>query len=187
MSLPMMTFSLSPIRWSLAPLMAASVSTRVVSWKDAAARKLEVLSEALVTPEQDGLGRGRLAALGQDAVVVLLELEPVDELGRQQVDVARLVDAHLAQHLPDDDLDVLVVDRDALAPVDLLDFLDQVALDGVLAPGLEVFLRVDRAIGDGVAGPDLLAVLDEQLGVVGDERTRARRRPRPGRRGRRRP
>ena len=46
----MMTFSLSPMRRSLAPLMAASVSTRVVSWKDAAARKLLVLSEALVTP-----------------------------------------------------------------------------------------------------------------------------------------
>ena len=168
-SLPMMTFSLSPIRWSLAPLMAASVSTRVVSWKDAAARKLDVLSEALVTPEQDGLGRGRLAALGQDPVVGLLELEPIDQLGRQEVDVARLVDPDLPEHLPDDDLDVLVVDRDALAPVDLLDFLDQVALDGVLAPGVEVLLRVDRAVGDRVAGPDLLAALDLQLGVVRDD------------------
>ena len=128
-----------------------------------------MLSEALVTPEQDGLGRGRLAALGEDAVVVLLELEAVDQLGRQQVDVARLVDAHLAEHLPDDDLDVLVVDGDALAPVDLLDLLHQVALDGVLAPGVEVLLRVDRAIGDGVARPDLRAVVDEDLGVVGDE------------------
>ena len=149
--------------------MAASVSTRVVSWKDAAARKREVLSDALVTPEQHRLGRGGLAALGQDAVVVLLELEPVDELRRQQVDVARLVDAHLAEHLPDDDLDVLVVDRDALALVDLLDLLDQVALDGVLAPGVEVLLRVDRPVRDGVAGADLRAVLDEQLGVVRDE------------------
>ncbi len=118
--------------------------------------------------QQDGLGRGGLAALGQDAVVLGLEVQPVDELGRQEVDVARLVDAHLAQHLPDDDLDVLVVDRDALAPVDLLDFLDQVALDGVLAPRLEVLLRVDGTVRDAVAGPDLLAVLDEQLGVVGD-------------------
>ena len=119
--------------------------------------------------QQHGLGRGRLAALGQDAVVVLLELEPIDQLRREQVDVARLVDADLAEHLPDDDLDVLVVDRDALALVDLLDFLDQVALDGVLAPGVEVFLRVDRAIGDGVAGADLRAVVDQDLGVVRDE------------------
>ena len=53
-------------------------------------------------------------------------------------------------------------------PVDLLDLLDQVALDGVLAPGVEVLLRVDRAVGDRVAGADLLAVLDEQLRVVRD-------------------
>ena len=119
--------------------------------------------------EEHGLGRGRLAALGEDAVVVLLELEAVDELGRQQIDVARLVDADLAQHLADDDLDVLVVDRDALAPVDLLDLLDEVALDGVLAPGVEVLLRVDRPVGDRVAGADLLAVLDQELGVVRDD------------------
>src|SRR5437773_1484463 len=49
-SLPMITFSFSPIRWSLAPLIAASVSTRVVSWKEAAARNDEVLRDALVTP-----------------------------------------------------------------------------------------------------------------------------------------
>ena len=109
-----------------------------------------------------------LAALGQDAVVDLLEVEAIDQLGRQQVRVARLVDADLAQHLADDDLDVLVVDRHALAAVDLLDFLDQVALDGVLAPRLEVLLRVDRAVRDGVAGADLLAVLDHDLGVVRD-------------------
>ena len=119
--------------------------------------------------QQHGLGRRRLAALGQDAVVVLLELEAIHELGRQQVDVARLVDADLAEHLADDDLDVLVVDRDALAAVDLLDLLHQVALDGVLAPGVEVLLRVDRPIGDGIARPDLLAILDQQLRVVGDD------------------
>ena len=118
--------------------------------------------------EQDHLGGGRLAALGQDAVVLGLELEAVDQLGREEVGVARLVDADLAEHLPDDDLDVLVVDRDALAPVDLLDFLHQVALDGVLAAGVEVLLRVDRPVGDRVAGADLLAVLDEELRVVRD-------------------
>jgi hypothetical protein len=118
--------------------------------------------------EQDRLGRGRLAALGQDAVVDFLEVEAIDQLGRQEIRVARLVDANLAEHLADDDLDVLVVDRDALAAVDLLDFLDQVALDGVLAARLEVLLRVDRAVGDRVAGPDLRAVLDHELGVVRD-------------------
>src|SRR5262249_34616172 len=51
-SLPMITFSFRPIRWSLAPLMAASVSTRVVSWKEAAARNDEGLSDAFVTPSR---------------------------------------------------------------------------------------------------------------------------------------
>jgi hypothetical protein len=167
MSLPMMTFSLSPIRWSLAPLMAASVSTRVVSWKDAAARKLEVFSDALVTPRSTVWAvAGSPPSRGP--VVDLLEVQPVDQLGRQQLAVARLVDADLAEHLADDDLDVLVVDRDALAAIDLLDFLDEVALDGVLAPRLEVLLRVDRAIGDGVAGADVLALGDEEPGVVRD-------------------
>ena len=111
----MMTFSLRPIRWSLAPLMAASVSTRVVSWKDAAARKLEVLSDALVTPSSTVWAVAGSPPSARTRLLCLLELEPVDELRREQVDVARLVDADLAEHLPDDDLDVLVVDRDALA------------------------------------------------------------------------
>jgi thiol-disulfide isomerase/thioredoxin len=120
-SLPMITFSLRPMRWSLAPLMAASVSTRVVSWKEAAARKLTRVERRLGDAEQNRLGRGRLAALGQDPVVRLLELEAIDELGRQQLGVAGVVDGHLAQHLPHDDLDVLVVDRHALGSVHLLD------------------------------------------------------------------
>src|SRR4029450_1218922 len=104
-------------------------------------------------------GRGRLAALGEDAVVPLREVETVDQPRRQLLAVARLVDPDLLEHLADDDLDVLVVDRDALAAVDPLDLLDQVALDSVLAPGVEVLLRVDRAVGDRVAGADLRAVL----------------------------
>src|SRR5438093_800161 len=50
MSLPMMTFSLSPSSRSFWPIVAASVRTRVVSWNDAAARKELVESDAFVTP-----------------------------------------------------------------------------------------------------------------------------------------
>src|SRR3546814_10301272 len=60
--------------------------------------------------------RGRLAALGDDPAVLLLELHAVDEVGREQVRVARLEHRDPAQHLPHDDLDVLVVDGHALAP-----------------------------------------------------------------------
>ena len=45
-----MTFSFKPMRWSTFPLMAASVRTLVVSWKEAAERKESVAKEALVIP-----------------------------------------------------------------------------------------------------------------------------------------
>lgn len=50
MSLPMMTFSLRPMRLSDLALIAASVRTRVVSWKEAADSQDSVASEALVIP-----------------------------------------------------------------------------------------------------------------------------------------
>jgi hypothetical protein len=40
--------------------------------------------------------------------------------------IARVFDLHAAHHLADDDLDVLVVDRDALRAVHLLDAVDEV-------------------------------------------------------------
>ena len=50
-SLPMMTFSFRPAsRGQPLPLMAASVRTRVVSWKDAADRKDSFARAALVMP-----------------------------------------------------------------------------------------------------------------------------------------
>jgi hypothetical protein len=50
MSLPMMTFSFRPTSGSLADSSAASVSTRVVSWKEAADSHESVASDALVMP-----------------------------------------------------------------------------------------------------------------------------------------
>src|ERR1700676_2339053 len=51
---PMITFSLSPTSRSTLPLMADSVSTRVVSWNDAAEMKLSVDSDAFVIPSSSG-------------------------------------------------------------------------------------------------------------------------------------
>ncbi|MNH35291.1 hypothetical protein D3C79_959640 [compost metagenome] len=54
-SLPMITFSFNPRSLSTLPLIAASVKTRVVSWKDAADRKESVSRDALVIPSSTGL------------------------------------------------------------------------------------------------------------------------------------
>ena len=49
-SFPMITFSFRPSSRSVLPSSAASVSTLVVSWNEAADRKESVASEALVMP-----------------------------------------------------------------------------------------------------------------------------------------
>ena len=54
MSFPMMTFSLRPTSGSLLPSMAACVSTRVVSWNDAADSHDSVASDAFVIPISSG-------------------------------------------------------------------------------------------------------------------------------------
>ncbi len=60
-----MTFSFSPIRLSVLPAVAASVSTRVVSWNEAALMKLLVCSEALVMPCSTGIAMRRTLVLQQ--------------------------------------------------------------------------------------------------------------------------
>src|SRR5215218_4869894 len=117
MSLPRMTFSFRPRRESDLPSIAASVSTRVVSWKE--------------------------AALGHDATVLVLEATALREHAREQVGVARLDDRDPAQHLPHDDLDVLVVDRHTLLAVDVLHLVDEVHLRLARAEDAEHVLRVD--------------------------------------------
>ena len=54
MILPMITFSFKPRSGSFLPRIAASVKTRVVSWKDAADKKLFVSNDALVIPSRTG-------------------------------------------------------------------------------------------------------------------------------------
>ena len=59
--------------------------------------------------------------------------------------------------MPDDRLDVLVVDGDALEPVDGLDLLEEVLGQLLLAEDAEDVVGVDRPVHEGVAGPDALA------------------------------
>ena len=84
-------------------------------------------SDALVMPSRTGWPLAGSPPAASARVVRRREVEAVDELARQEVGVARLGDRDLAQHLASDDLDVLVVDVDALAAVDVLDLLDDVA------------------------------------------------------------
>ena len=96
------------------PSIEASVSTLVVSWKDAAERKDSVASDAFVMPRISGSKVACSFFSFLTRSVLLLEHDLVDELAGQELGVARVLDAHLLQHLADDQLDVLVVDVHAL-------------------------------------------------------------------------
>ena len=154
-----MTFSLRPRRLSTAPLMDASVSTRVVSWKLAAEMKRVGRERRLGDAEQQRTADCRTATFGDDTLVFVAEAELVDLLLEQEVGVAHVLDLHPAQHLPHDGLDVLVGDGDALQAVDFLDFVDQVGLQLLLAEHGENVVRVERAIHEGLAGLQAFAFL----------------------------
>src|SRR4029453_12347465 len=108
-------------------------------------------------------GGGRLAALGDDTAVLGLEQRPLDERTRQELRRARVDDGHPLEHLADDHLDVLVVDRHALAAVDLLALADEVQLHLARAHDPQHLVRVDGTLGQLLADLDVLTVLDAQL------------------------
>src|SRR4249919_1128789 len=88
--------------------------------------------------------------------VLAVEDELVHELARQEVGVAVVLDADLLQHLPDDQLDVLVVDLDALRLVDLLHLADEIELRRGVALEAQKVGRCDRALVESVSRLDVL-------------------------------
>ena len=90
--------------------MAALASTLMVCWNEAADRKLSVFSAALVMPSSTGSAVAGSPPCADDLLVDRLKVQAIDQLARQQRRCRRCRDAHAAQHLPHDDLDVLVVD-----------------------------------------------------------------------------
>jgi hypothetical protein len=73
------------------------------------------------------------------------EAETIDLLVRQEV-VSPARDADRPQHVAADDFDVLVVDGNGLRAVDLLDLVDQVALQFLDAEDGQNVVRVDRTM-----------------------------------------
>jgi hypothetical protein len=109
----MMTFSLRPSSAVDLAWIAASVSTLVVSWKDAAESHDSVASDALVMP----MSTGRPRPAAPPSVTTRRFSVSNDCAPRARpaaLGVARLDHRDPLEHLPDDDLDVLVVDRHAL-------------------------------------------------------------------------
>ena len=108
--------------------------------------------EARVIPRRTGAACSRLAALFDRLAVLLVEHLLVDIFAMEEGRVARIGDAHFLQHLADDDLNVLIVDIDALEAIDLLHLVDEILLEFADAANIEDLLQRRRVLRSA-AGP----------------------------------
>src|SRR5271157_4933386 len=127
------------------------------------------LERGLGDSKEDGLGLGRLSARLLYPAVVRKERRAVHLLAPEVLAVARVGDPDLAQHLADDDLDVLVVDGDALQAVDLLDLADQELVERGRPEDLQDLVRVRGALGEVLALVDHVARLHDDVLAGGDQ------------------
>ena len=113
-------------------------------------------------------GIGDLDTAGE-LLVLGAEFELVDHAAFEQAGVAARLDADLAQHLRDDDLDVFVVDVDTLAAVDVLDFTAEVLLEGLFAGDSQDVVGDERPVDEGLAGSDEVTGVHAEVLPVGHE------------------
>src|SRR6202161_139204 len=127
------------------------------------------LQRGLGDAEQHRMRGRRLLAFGPEAGIDLVELGLVDLLTLDQVGFAGVLDLNLLQHLPHDHFDVLVVDRDALQPIDVLDLVDEVAGQLLGALDRQDVMRRRVAFDDVITLLDQIAVLQMDVLALGDQ------------------
>ena len=109
----------------------------------------------------------RVDACLHDGIGVL-ELVDIHDGAAQERGVAGILNAHLAHHLTDDDLDVLVVNVNTLLAVHGQNALRQIFLHGLDTGNAQHVMRVERAVGDGLALAHTLSLLDLQADGIRD-------------------
>src|SRR5690606_18207154 len=112
---------------------------------------------------------GGLATGFFEATVLGEEGGAVHLLAPEVFAVTGVGDADLAEHLADDDLDVLVVDGHALETIHLLHLADEELIQRGRAEDLEDLVRVGRAFGEMLALVDHVAGLHDDVLAGGDE------------------
>src|SRR4029077_18844921 len=127
------------------------------------------LQRRLGDAEQDGMRLGAFLALLVRTRVDLIELDLVDLLALDQLGLAGVVDLDLLQHLADDHLDMLVVDRHALQPIDLLDLVDQVGGEILDTPDRQDVVRCRVAFDYIIALLDDIAILQVDVLALRDQ------------------
>ena len=127
------------------------------------------LQARLGDAQQHRLAGGGTFALLLQTLVGLQELDLVHVLAGQIAGIARVQDLHLLQHLAHDHFDVLVVDRHALEPVDLLDLVDQVVGQRLDAENAQDVVRRRVAVEQILAALDDVAFLHGEVLALGHQ------------------
>ena len=101
--------------------------------------------------QEDGLAFGGFTTLFADVAIDLFEVQALDLVTPEELGITGIADFDFAEHLADDDFNVLVIDFHTLQTVNFLHFVDQVFLELVWPKDLQNFMRHDRAFGELVA------------------------------------
>ena len=99
----------------------------------------------------------------EDPVILVHEHPLVNDLFLKELGISRIFDIYLAHHLPDNDLEVFVIDLNTLHPVHFLYLIDNVLLHlGRSLDGQDVS-RCNGPIRQGYAGLYVIILLDQDL------------------------
>ena len=109
-------------------------------------------------------------AASQDGLFILtLKAENIYQFARQHGGVACILNLHFAQHLADDDLNVLVGNINALGAVRILHFGKHIRLHALYALDLEDVIRIHGTVRQHIASFDYVAIFYAQLRAKRDQ------------------
>ena len=131
--------------------------------------KLWVLKEALVMPSSRGSATRRALPLGDKLLVNFLEDRLFHMLAQKELGVPGIGDPDPLEHLSHNDLDMLVIDLDALEPIDLLDFIDQVLGNFFFAKDRQNIMGIGRAVHKGLARAHIIAFVHADVFALRDQ------------------
>src|SRR6266699_7271731 len=111
----------------------------------------------------------RFLALGQYLLVFFQQVRALDLLAQDEAGFARVLDLDAPEHLPHDDLDVLVVDPDPLEAIYVLHLVRDVARERFHPLQAQDVVRVGRAVYDEFALIHDLTIVRHHVLVLRDQ------------------
>ena len=108
-------------------------------------------------------------AFGNSPVIFSQQLGTLDLLGLDELGIAWLGNRDTTEHLTDDHFNVLVVDLDALQTIDVLNFVRDVASQGLDTLQTQDIVRIRFAFDNLFALIDDLTIMNENVLILGNQ------------------